>query len=79
MMFLIDIAADCHANMIKLTFEIKLHDFDTDILKNVHIVTELFFKNQKNTFKKYVHKVWFCVKKICKRFQIRLKYKNNII
>ena len=57
MMFLIDIAADCHANVIKLMFEIKLHDFDTKILKNVHIVMELFFKNQENIFKKYVHKI----------------------
>ena len=79
MMLLVDIAADCCADAVKLTFEIKLHDFDTNILKNVHIVTELFFKNQENIFKKYVHKVWFCVKKVCRRFQICSKYKNDII
>ena len=56
-MFLIDIAVDFRANAVKLTFEIKLHDFNTDILKNVHIVTELLFKNQENTFKKYVYKI----------------------
>ena len=57
MMFLIDIAVDYYANAIKLMFKIKLHNFDINILKNVYIVMELFFKNQKNTFKKYVHKI----------------------
>ena len=46
-MFLIDIAADCRVKMIKLTFKIKLHDFNKNILKNVYTVTELFLKNQK--------------------------------
>ena len=56
-MFLVDIAADCCANVVKLMFEIELCDFDTNILKNVHTVTELLFRNQENTFKKYVHKI----------------------
>ena len=79
MMLLIDITADCRADAVKLMFEIELRDFDTEILKNVHTVTGLLFKNQEDTFQKYVYKIWFCVKKICKRFQIRSKYKNNII
>ena len=42
-------------------------------------VTGLLFRDQEDTFKKYVHRIWSCVKKVCRRFQICSKYKNDII